>query len=49
MEKKNSYCLKRGEKSKNEDLKGVKLKNKVGQKNSTCVVSDSKTQLFKNR
>ena len=42
VKKKISYCLKCWRKTKNEDIKGVTLKNKIGQQKSMSVVCDSR-------
>ena len=41
-----SYCLKCARKTKNENIEGVALENKMGQQRSTCVVCDSKKSTF---
>ena len=47
VEKKISYCLKCEKKiTKNEDIKGVELENKMRRQKSTCIVCDSKISTF---
>ena len=47
VKKEISYCLKCGRKTKNENIKGVALENKIGQQKLTCVVCDSRKSNFK--
>ena len=47
MKKNVTYCLKCGKKeTKNEEIKGVEMENKIGRQKSTCVVCDSKKSTF---
>ena len=41
------YCLKCvGKKTKNENIIGIELENKIGQEKSTCIVCDSRKSTF---
>ena len=46
VKKEISYCLKCGRKTKNENIKGVALKTKIGQQKSKCIVCDSRESTF---
>ena len=46
VKKKISYCLTYGKNTKNEDIKGVELENKMRRQKSTCVACDSKISTF---
>ena len=46
MKKEINYCLNCGRKTKNENIKGAALKNKLGQQKSTCIVCDSGKSTF---
>ena len=49
VKKKISYCLKCGRKTKNKNIEGVTLQNKIGQQKSTCVVCDFKKSTKTNK
>ena len=50
VKKEDSYWVEcRKTKTKNKNIKGVALENKIGQQNSTCVDCDSKKSTFLKR
>ena len=46
VKKEDSYCVGCRKKTKNKNIKGVALENKIGQQKSTCVVVVLKNQPF---
>ena len=49
IKKETSYCVGFREKTKNKNIKGVALENKMGEQKSTCVGCDSKNSTFLKR
>ena len=49
MKKEIIYCLKLGRKIKNENIKGVALETKIGQKKQYALFVILESQLFKNQ
>ena len=46
VKKEDSYCVGCKKNTKNKNIKGVALENKIGQQKSTCVDCDSKKSTF---